>query len=282
MSTEKSNPIQPINIRRMFLEKNPKIAKALPGFVYRYLDHILHIREVNEVISMYGHQSGIEFSDSVVQYFNVSQTLRGIENIPDKGRFIFASNHPLGGFDAMLLMSQVYSRLGELKFLVNDVLMNIIPLRELFVPLTKHGVNSRDVARRLEDEYKSDKQILIFPSGYASRKIKGVIQDLEWRKHFVVKAIEHRRDIIPVHVSGCNSRFFYNLANGRRRLGIPWNLEMFFLADETFRHRNQQFTITFGKPIPWQRLNKSKSQNEWAAEIRQLVYRLPESAEAEL
>jgi putative hemolysin len=95
-----------------------------------------------------------------------------------------------------------------------------------------------------------------------------------WKKHFIAKSIEYQRDIIPVHVSGHNSNFFYNLANFRSFFRMKWNLEMFFLPDELFKHKNQKFTITFGKPIPYTSFSKSKSQDQWAAEVRDIVYKL--------
>jgi putative hemolysin len=145
----------------------------------------------------------------------------------------------------------------------------------VFVPINKHGTNSREAARYIEEQYRSDVQILIFPSGLASRKIHGKVTDTEWKKHFIQKAVEYQRDVIPVHVSGRNSDFFYRLANLRKFLGVKWNLEMFFLSDETFSHRHSKFTITFGKPIPYTRFDKSKTAGEWAEEVRRTVYALP-------
>jgi len=267
--------LKPIEMRDIFMEKNPRLAKAMPGFVYKFIERIMHIREINEIIGQYGDKRGIDFVHGIIRYFNVTQKIAGLDNLPRKGRFIFASNHPLGGFDSMLIMSLVHKRFGEFKFLVNDVLMNIKPLGTQFVPLNKHGSLGRDAIKRIEEEYAGNSQILIFPSGLASRKIKGKIEDLEWKKHFIAKSIEYQRDIIPIHVSGKNSNFFYNLANIRTFLGIKWNLEMFFLPAETFRHRNQTFTVTFGKPIAWQTFVKSKNLNKWAEEIKQIVYKLP-------
>lgn len=267
--------MKPIVVREIFMEKNPKFAKAMPGFVYKFIARIMHIREINEIISQYGDQTGINFVHGMIKYFNINEKFAGLENLPGDGRFIFASNHPLGGFDSMLIMSQVHKKYGEFKFLVNDVLMSIKPLQPLFVPLNKHGSLDRNAIKRIEDEYAGNSQILIFPSGFASRKIKGIVQDFEWKKHFVAKAIEYQRDIIPVHVSGNNSNFFYRLANVRTFLGVKWNLEMFFLSDETFKHRNQTFTVTFGKPIPWQTFDKSKTLNEWAEDVKQMIYKLP-------
>ncbi len=275
MEPEQKEPHKPINIREMFLKKNPKLAKKLPGFVYNYINKVMHIDEINDILDKHGNEQGVDFANKSVNYFNVQQTIEGAENIPPEGRFIFASNHPLGGFDALLILCNIDRILGKTITLVNDVLMSIPQLKPIFVPLNKHGGHSKDVIKQLHEVYSSDLQILIFPSGLASRRIKGKIQDYAWKKHFVAKAIEYKRDIIPVYVSGRNTNFFYNLANFRTFFRIKWNLEMFFLADELIKQKNQKFTITFGKPIPYTSLDKSKTYDQWAAKIRDIVYKLP-------
>ena len=275
MDSEAQDSLGKIDIREMFLKKNPSLARKLPGFIYRYINRIMHIDEINGILDRHGNERGIQFAQSMVNDFNVHETINGLENVPPGGRFIFASNHPLGGFDALLILCNIDKVLGETKTLVNDVLMSIPQLKPIFVPLNKHGGHSKEVIRQIHEVYASSCQILIFPSGFASRKIKGVIQDFEWKKHFIAKAIEYQRDIIPIHVSGKNSNFFYNLANFRVFFRLKWNLEMFFLSDEFFRQKNQSFTITFGKPIPYTHFDKSKTLDEWAAEVREIVYKLP-------
>ncbi|WP_120275614.1 1-acyl-sn-glycerol-3-phosphate acyltransferase [Mangrovibacterium diazotrophicum] len=277
MAKEQENKLKPINVKALFNEKNPKIARLLPGFIYRYINRIGHIDECNEIITNYGHLKGVEFAQKTVEHFGVSEEVCGIENVPTNGRYIFVANHPLGGFDALLLISNVYKRIGDLRFLVNDVLMKITPLANIFVPINKHGAHSREAARAIEETYKSDKQILIFPAGLASRRIKGKVVDTDWKKHFIQKSVEHKRDVIPVHISGQNSGFFYNLSNIRTALGIKWNLEMFYLSDETFRHKGAKFTLTFGKPIPYTTFNNSKTAKEWADKVREILYALPNS-----
>jgi len=263
-----------VDVREVFRNKNPRMAKLLPGFIYRYIERIVHQNFINDFLHRYGDKSGLEFIHAVFDEFNVNIGIKGEQNIPEKGRFIFASNHPLGGFDGIVLIDVVNRYLGNAKFLVNDILMNISVLDDLFVPINKHGSQTRESALLLDEIFRSDLQILTFPSGYVSRKIKGVIQDLPWQKSFVSKAIQYHRDIIPVHFSGRNSNFFYNLANIRKFLGIKWNLEMFFLVDETMKHRNSNITVTFGEMIPWSRFDKSKSYQEWGNDIRTNVYSL--------
>ncbi len=275
MDIENQESVKPINIKETFLKKNPKLAKKLPGFVYRYINRIMHIDEINDLMANHGNERGVEFARSMVKEFNVHETINGKENLPASGRYIFASNHPLGGFDALLIVCIIDRLMGETVTLVNDVLMNIPQLTPIFVPLNKHGGHSKDVIRQIHEAYSSDKQILIFPSGFASRRIKGKIQDFVWKKHFIAKSIEFQRDVIPIHVSGRNSGFFYSLANFRTFFRMKWNLEMFYLADETFGHKNQKFTITFGKPIPYTHFDKSKTFDQWASDVRDIVYKLP-------
>ncbi|WP_372776292.1 1-acyl-sn-glycerol-3-phosphate acyltransferase [Mangrovibacterium sp.] len=275
MPSDRKNTLKPIDVKALFVEKNPKLARLLPGFVYRYINKIGHIDECNEIISKYGHLRGVEFAQSLVNHFEISEKVVGLENVPTSGRYIFVANHPLGGFDALLLISNVYKRAGELRFLVNDLLLKISPLANIFVPINKHGGHSRQAVKAIEETYRSDLQILIFPSGLASRKINKKIEDTDWKKHFIQKAIEHKRDVIPVHISGHNSNFFYRLSNLRKKIGLKWNLEMLYLADETFGHKGQKFTLTFGKPIPHQTFDNSKTQKEWADEIRRILYELP-------
>jgi putative hemolysin len=268
-----------IDVRKVFREKNPGMAKMVPGFIYRYIERIVHQDFVNGFLERHGHKKGVDFIHAVIEEFSMDLDIRGYENIPGKGRFIFASNHPLGGFDGIVLIEIVSRKYPQVKFLVNDILMNIGPLADHFVAINKHGGQSREVIKDLEEIYKSDTQVLTFPSGYVSRKINGVVQDLPWQKNFIGKAVQFERDIIPVHFSGRNTNFFYNLANIRKFLRIKWNLEMFYLVDETYRHRNKTITITFGKSIPYQTFDRSRTHLEWADEIRSVVYSLPTNKE---
>jgi len=273
--------IKPINIRELFRSKSPRLARMIPGFVYRFINKIMHIDFVNEFLRERGHLKEIEFVNASLKHFEISEKRVGYENIPASGRFIFAANHPLGGFDSMLLMKAVHEKLGRLKFLVNDVLMTVPNFGDLFVPVNKHGSYARDAARLLHEAYSSGIQILIFPSGFASRKIKGKVADLEWKKHFISKAIEYKRDIIPVFISGENSKRFYRVANLRKLFRIKWNLEMFLLPDETYRHRKKELTLYFGNPIPFGSLDKSRTHQGWADYVKNLVYSLPVPASIE-
>jgi 1-acyl-sn-glycerol-3-phosphate acyltransferase len=273
-----SEPIHPVattvDVKRIFYEKNPKAARYMPGFIFRYLKRIVHEDFINEFLKKHGNKYNLDFANAAIDDFNVKISIEGQENIPKKGRFIFVSNHPLGGFDGLIIMHVVDQFFKSYKFLVNDILMNLTNLTGLFIPVNKHGKQGSKSAQELDDLFKSNTQLLTFPAGLVSRRIKGQIVDLPWHKNFITKAIQYQRDIIPIHISGKNSNFFYRLHSIRKFLGIKAALEMLYLVDETYKHQNKHFTVRFGRPIPWQDFDKSKRPTEWARWVKEKVYAL--------
>jgi hypothetical protein len=237
-----------LDLKRIFKQKNPRLAPYIPRFVYSYLNRVLHIREINEFLFENSSKKGLEFTEAVIKDFNVSYDLKGMENLPEKGRFIFASNHPLGGFDGMLLLTLLGRKYNDVRSLSNDILMSFENLSPLFIPVNKHGLMSHEAVKNLEMLMDSDIQVLTFPSGLVSRKTKGVIMDPVWHKSFISKAVQHKRDIIPIHVTGRCTDFFYRLSNFRKLLGIKTNIEMFYLADETYKHKKKHFRALCGHP----------------------------------
>ncbi len=126
-------------------------------------------------------------SRAAIHDFNVKVIIKGDENLPATGRFIFASNHPLGGFDGILLMDVLSHYYTDFKFLSNDLLMNIINLHPIFIPINKHGKQAMEAAARLDEAFSSNTHIVTFPAGLVSRRIKGQIMDLVWHKNFITK-----------------------------------------------------------------------------------------------
>ncbi|MFA9388642.1 MAG: 1-acyl-sn-glycerol-3-phosphate acyltransferase [Prolixibacteraceae bacterium] len=270
----KGDTFEPINIREVVAGKNKKIAKRLPAFVYKWLERILHLDEVNSFLKNSGHLKGLDFANAIISDLNIKFKLKGLDKLPDKGRFMFVSNHPLGGLDGVLLLKLLNEKFGTTRSLTNDFLMAITPLNEWFVPVNKVGAQGRESLQVIEEMYQSEDQILIFPAGLCSRKIKGKIVDLEWQKHFIQKAVQHHLDVVPIYFGGNNSNRFYNLAKLRKFLGIKFNIEMMYLVDELYKHKNKAFKIQFGQAIPYQTFNRNKRPIEWAEYVKKSVYQL--------
>lgn len=269
-----NNQMLKIDIEKVLTSKNPALAKRLPCFLINYLKHITRQDELNDFLTHNREKQGIEFIEAFLNTLNVTLEIRNLDMLPDNKLFSFASNHPLGGLDGIALASILAKKYGNIKILVNDILMNIPNVANYFLPVNKHGMQARDAAEIINNTYTSNNQILQFPAGLVSRKQKGVIIDLEWRKTFIAKTIKYKRDIVPIHVSGKNSNFFYNLANIRKLLGIKSNFEMLYLPNEMYKFNNRKITITFGKPISYKTFDKSRTQVEWAEYVKQVAYGL--------
>lgn len=279
---EKLSAVQPefIDVARVIERKSPSLRKRLPGFVINYLRRIVHEEELNEFLRLYGHLEGVPFIEGALEFMNTRVKVVGIENIPEKGKAIVASNHPLGGLDGLALMMTVAKRRNDLVFPVNDILMNVKNLEPLFIPINKHGSNTENI-QIINDTFASDKIVCYFPAGLVSRKRRGIIKDLEWHPTFITKAKRFKRDIIPTFISGRNTNFFYNLANLRKLLHIQSNIEMLYLVDEFHKQKNKTLTITFGKPVSFKTFDHRHTKQEWAALMRDFVYTLKDNPEAE-
>lgn len=250
------------------------MAKLLPGFIIRYLKRIIHEDELNAFLNEHGHRVGFDFLKEALGFLQVTYEVQGLENMNSQERYVFASNHPLGGLDGMVLLQAIGNHFGSVKVPSNDILMNLKPLACFFIPVNKHGAQSHENAKLIEETYSSSVPILNFPAGLCSRKRNGKIEDLEWKKSFIVKSVLHKRHIVPVYFQGKNSSFFYNLARFRQFFGIKLNLEMLYLADEMFKQRGQHFTIRIGKPIDFQTFDKSQKPTWWANWVKQQAYAL--------
>ena len=246
----------------------------LPGFVVNYLKKITHQDEMNQFLAENHTKYGIDFSDAVIDFFKVNIHVENIERIPATGRYILVSNHPLGGLDGLALISTVGKIRKDIFFPVNDLLLYLKNMSNIFIPLNKHGRNSQTGIGQLNDAFESDAMVLYFPAGLCSRKQKNGICDLEWKKTVITKAKQFKRDIIPVHFEGRNSNFFYNLANLRKFFGIKANIEMLYLSDEMYKQRNKSFKITVGNPISYETFTKEKKDIEWSAWLKDQVYAL--------
>jgi len=262
-----------IDIEKVLKNKAPNT--RVPTCIVQYLRKIVHEKELNDFFQQYPGIKNLEFIEAAFEYLHVTTSILGKENLPKGGSYIFAGNHPLGGLDGITtgyLLGKEYD--GKIRFFSNDILMNLEPLREMFIPVNKVGNQNKNHATMMQNLYESDNNLLTYPAGMCSRKVHGKITDLEWKKNFISKSVEYKRDVVPIFFEGRNSNFFYNLANLRKFFRIKFNIEMMYLVNEMFKKKGNHFTIRIGKPIPWQTFDKSKSMTEWAQWVKEIVYSL--------
>lgn len=266
-----------IDVRAAVVSKMPRYSKFIPRFATNALARLICQDELNSLLEHNRDKEGVEFSRALLKDLNISLKVDGEENMPNENKpAIFVSNHPLGGLDGIALIEMLGGKYDDnLKVIVNDILMQVKPLAKVFLPINKHGAQSRQSAQEIDAAFKEGKQMLVFPAGLCSRALKsGEIADLEWQKSFVRQSVEYQRDVIPIHFDGYNSQFFYRFAKLRVKLGIKFNFEMILLPRELFKNRNQTFKVRIGKAIPWQTFTTDKPLGEYASMVREKVYEL--------
>lgn len=267
-----------IDINDILKSKMGGKARFVPSPFIGWLKRVVHQDQVNEYLWQSRNLTGVDWLEECVRYLDMTLEIEGRENLPgkDDGRlYTFVSNHPLGGADGVALGAVIGRHYdGRFRYLVNDLLMNLPGLAPLCIPINKTGSQSRSFPAMVEAGFGGDNHILMFPAGLCSRRINGQIHDLPWKKTFIVKSVETRRDIVPIHFGGKNSDFFYRVADICKKLGVKFNVAMLFLVDEMYKNTHKTFRISIGKPIPWQTFDRSKTPVEWAKYVQDVVYTL--------
>lgn len=254
----------------------PKMSAKLPGFVKSFLRKRLHIDQINDCIMKAEHYAGAGFFDEALDYIGITYRTRGEENLDLSKKYIFACNHPLGGPEALIIGSVFRKIYGDgFKVPANQILYNMKPLQEFFVPVkVQAGRQNRDIADRFARMFESDCQILVFPAGLCARTFDGVVTEMPWKKMFITQARKYERDVMPVHISGHNSKWYFFLSWLSRTLKLKMNIGMLYLVDELFNKAGEEFVITFGKPIPYTDFDSSRTDLQWADFLKNKVKEL--------
>lgn len=270
-----------IDIGAVLRQKAPRLARWIPRPVVNWLRRTIHESEINHILEHYWSLPPQEFIRACFREWQVTYSIEGLEKLDPKGRYIFASNHPFGGMDGMMLADKLIEHFGDARVVVNDLLMHVEPLRPLWIPVNKHGAQSSDYARRFDDAFAGSLPILTFPAGLCSRRIGGRVTDTEWKINFLKKAAASGRTIVPVFVEGRLSDFFYRVDRIRKAVGIKFNIEMLWLPDEMFSQGGKHFRLVFGDPISVAELQRFGSLREQTEEIRRKTYFLEKTLAAD-
>jgi len=270
-----------IDIDGIFKSKNPSLYKIIPSFIFSYIKRVTHQDKLNSFLERHAGEFDFDFIKAIIHEFAVTPKIIGPENIPATGGAVIAANHPLGALDFMALMDGIGLRRKDVKALVNDILLNLDNLKNLFAGVNKIGKTSAESLQEIENVYASGNISVTFPAGLVSRKQfpsgffgKSVIKDLEWKKSFITRAKKNKKSVIPVYIEGKNSNFFYNLSLWRKRAGIKANIEMLYLVDEMYKQEGKTITVIFGEEIPHETFDKRFTDAEWAEKVKQHVYQM--------
>lgn len=269
-----------VDINSMIRERAPGAWRWIPRGVIRALERYVCQDRLNEVLRVTAGKTGSAFAAGALENLRVSYALdAGEELLPAADVPVtYVCNHPLGGLDGICLIDWVAGRHGvEPAFVVNDLLTVVKPLSDVFVPINKHGAQSRGAAAQVDAAFADLKRpVIMFPAGLCSRQLKkgAEVRDLKWNKMFVQKSAEAGRTVVPLRFDGVNSAAFYRMARRRVRLGLKFNIEMIRLPRELVLSQGSSYSLRAGKSIAPSELRRGHEAAAQAAEIRDYIYTL--------
>lgn len=271
---DKVEQFKPLSVKEILTAAKPGLAEKIPGFVYRKIEKIIHIKDINELLERLQGLSGQETLDEICAYLNMSMNLHGpglevLEQYAKENRpVLFVSNHPFGGPEGILLFAYLHKLYPESKMLVQSYLSTVKPLRECCV-------FNRSKMRTLIDARDQGVPLLIYPAGYCSRILKnGQVFDYVWKQTFVKIAQKNNMPVFVFHTAGQMSKRTLRWTQFRKFFHIKASIETLYLPDEMLKRRNTLTDIMVSKPIMPECLTKDVIPSEWANRIRQYCFEL--------
>lgn len=262
----------PINIKALATRLSPTLGKLIPKFMYKRFERILHIKEVNEFFVAHYEDEPQEFLDNVVNFLDIKSSYEGrgkqaVEALQGQ-KVLFASNHPYGGPEAMVLLDYLHEKFPDCRLVAQSYL-------KFIKPLGKSCVYNKKEVRTLLNAVNQRTSILIYPAGYCSRMLSnGEVFDYAWKASFVKIAKRNNMPIVVFYTHGQLSPKVQRWTRFRQIFHIKTSIESLFLVDEMFKLKGQTLKMVVGSVIDPAKLDDSVSNEEWAARIRQYCFEL--------
>jgi putative hemolysin len=276
MTNDKLKYDKVVDIDLAIANSNKLLFRSMPRFLKNRIKHIIRQDQLNEIHNKFLDKYGIEYVNSLLKEFDIKINVINNNCFDEYERCIFVANHPLGGIDALAFLHCIDKIKGNVVSPSNAFLTRIKNLDNLIIGVNVFGKNSREQIESVKNIFESDAQIMIFPAGTVSRKIRDEIKDIKWKKTFITKAIQTKRYVVPVYISGNNSPKFYRIAKLRKLLGVKLSIETLYLPQEMLKKRGSSINFVFGEPIHYSTFDNSETKDYWTEFVRNKVYQLRE------
>ena len=217
-------------------------------------------------------KTGNECFQMISERLNPRLGIKGLNNVPEKGRCVVIANHPTGLADGLAVYQGLKDRRPDLVFLANADALRVMPKsRDLIIPVewvkTKRTMaKTRQTLMDIRSALKEERCLVIFPSGALAQMTWRGLVDKPWESSAAMVARKYSAPVIPLQLKARNSWLYYFFAK------VNGELRDITLFRELLNKRYQLFQLTFGEQIEPQHI--SKNVDEATAEIRNIVERL--------
>ncbi|WP_410016256.1 lysophospholipid acyltransferase family protein [Sodalis sp. C49] len=238
----------------------------------RLLKWLFREKEFHQLADNYRHLKGLDMVEQILEFLNIQCELteRDLEQIPSYGPVVVVANHPIGTIDGLVLLRAVASVRSDVKVVANRLLSRVESLSSLMIPVDNMGNRTRRTQVALMQEHLDNQGVLIvFPAGEVSRLGSKGVRDGRWRTGFIRLAAKSRAPVVPVHIGGGNSAWFYLCSLLYRPLSS------LLLVREMFRQRGNRLKLHIGARIPYANWHDGHTDvNVLAGRFRRHVYRI--------
>ncbi|MDX7845295.1 GNAT family N-acyltransferase [Aeromonas caviae] len=211
------------------------------------LSWLLHEEAFTRFAMRHPHLRGLDFVEQALTelHFDYRVSEAELEHIPASGRVILVANHPIGSLDGLALLRLIGRIRPDVKIVANQVLAQLAPLRPLLLPVDNlGGKTDRQAILAMNEHLAADGALVIFPAGEVSRLGPKGVKDGPWQAGFIKLAQRSRTPLVPIHLGGRNSLWFY-LASW---LNKP--ASALLLVRQLFRQQGRTLPVTIGARIP--------------------------------
>ena len=283
-----------------------EIEKAAPIFrgkagnaIARGLLRMLGITEIERRIEGFDIYRGPEFAKAVNAEAGMRYTVNGLgreealehfRKLLPEGPFITISNHTMGALDGISLIDFIGHLRGDYKFMVNEVLSRIEPLRKNLICVTPNGNSTSAPTAQSLSGIRAAKEHLaeggclgLFPSGAVSDlklfqarpavsghpgKKEPRVRDREWQMSIIRFISKAGVPVLPVRFLDGNSRFYYSLGL------IDWRLRLLRLPAELLNKSGKTIRLVTGPLISPEKIAEAANLQDLRSFLRASVYSL--------
>jgi putative hemolysin len=180
---------------------------------------------------------------------NFELDIKNLNNVPNNGPIILAGNHPTGLTDGIVMFQVLKDRRPDYTLYANiDMIKLSKGFADIIIPVewneeNKSAGKSREILKLTKIALNNGKCLLVFPSSRLSKRVGLKLIERSWLTTIVKLSKKYKAPIVPFHMTGRNSLFYYFLDT------VNQELKDISLFKELVNKKRFNYKINFGKPI---------------------------------
>ena len=210
---------------------------------------IFKYQKAKNITDDISNESGYGCFEYLTNLLNFNLEIKNLNNIPKKGPIILAGNHPTGLTDGIVMFEVLKDRRPDYTLYANiDMIKLSKGFEDIIIPVdwnekNKTAQKSREILKRTKMTLNKGNCLLVFPSSRLSKRVGLKLIERPWLNTIIKLSKKYNAPIIPFHMTGHNSLFYYFLDIFNEELK---NISLF---SELINKKEFKYKITFGKII---------------------------------